>query len=377
MQKPPAVGAAAAKRHADERDKKIKRHKEVFDFATNSEQSDPSRGEMRQWWCTYCFQRIAGCGINSEVRTCAKARAHKGFGRRVRLSWKILRNNPRAKDFLLAAREHQWIRDLTGDGDIESNPGPDVNNPIQTKPNELKVLSFNAGGGKGTWASLDLIFGEHPHVVFLQETALLPTEASGFINHVQQKGYHAFFAGAQCEGQRPHGGAMVLVRKSLKCSPAWASTQRGGAAQAVWINGTMCVSVYLAPVQEAISLADEIAALILSLPPQHPWVLAGDFNFLPTQHPFLTTLEELGGVTVAPMEPTRWAGQRAIDYFYTNVHLDNLETLPFKVSDHKMLVARWCAHTQAGPSHVLKKSPMLPPPPKDKVLQWEAFVAQD
>ena len=60
-----------------------------------------------------------------------------------------------------------------------------------------------------------LLNAERPQVVMLQETALLAQEEQAFIAEAGKRGYNGFFSGAQVSSVRPHGGAMMLIRKSL------------------------------------------------------------------------------------------------------------------------------------------------------------------
>ena len=48
--------------------------------------------------------------------------------------------------------EEKWIRDLTQDGDVEPNPGPQG-----ACAENQHCFTWNAGGGKGAWSALDLL----------------------------------------------------------------------------------------------------------------------------------------------------------------------------------------------------------------------------
>ena len=101
---------------------------------------------------------------------------------------------------------------------------------------------------------------------------------------------------------------MVLVKTRFKSSPAWDHHAKGGAAQAVWIEGTLVVSCYLAPVAESSEVADEVAAVISSVSHQK-WLVGGDFNCLPNENPLPA---QLNGEVLRPNVSTRWASERCI-----------------------------------------------------------------
>lgn len=68
------------------------------------------------------------------------------------------------------------------------------------------------------------------------------------------------------------------------------------------LGGTMVISVYLAPNDEARTVADEVAAVLLSLPCKTNWVLGGDWNEPPKHNILRGLLSDLGGrPAIAPL----------------------------------------------------------------------------
>ena len=146
-------------------------------------------------------------------------------------------------------------------------------------------------------------------------------------------------------------------------------------AQAVWVNGTLCFSAYLAPRPEARRIADEIASVVLSLPCKHQWIIGGDFNVLPENNPLTESLTEAGGTIVAPVEPTRWEGNRVIDYFFANSDVHRALALDLRLSDHKVVAASWSTGEPVTDQYVAQNAPTLPcvPPEKKTGLDLSSF----
>jgi hypothetical protein len=377
-----------------------------------------------QFWCRQCLAKLGGYGGNSKAQneklTCAQVKALPKAHIRVRRAWGQIQHRPTKDGQPLWEQLSPWVRNLLEDGDINRQPGPChlasvascspglalpprggltprllamlreklVWDGIQPHPGPRSrrgsqqrrqagttMWSLNVGGGVGTWRVLDTLSHYRPDVVLLQETALQGSEAAGFQTHARKVGYHSYFSGAQLQAHRPHGGAMVLVKTSLCSRPAWSFTDKGGAAQAVWVNGALLTSVYLAPVPESSQVVDEVAAVVLSLPVAQQWALGGDFNCLPAENPFHLSLDGLGGCASFPPNPTRWDGHRCIDYFLGTLAFVQVHTLPDKLSDHTIVQATWTEVTAQHTPYALSKYPVLPAPqvPED---QWQAMVGQ-
>lgn len=62
--------------------------------------------------------------------------------------------------------------------------------------------------------------------------------------------------------------------------------------------------------------------------------LGGDFNATPDENPFLYTLEDLNSQCWNPSVPTRWSGDRCIDYFLGNMPPTSIVALEHVVADH-------------------------------------------
>ena len=368
--KSPRIAEAAKKTAAKKRQKNLKGHV-VFDFAADPEKTT-RWGEKSQWWCANCLQLLGEHGHSKRnlVPGCKTARKQKGTPVRIRRAWKVLKQRPEAVELRKKALENAWIRDLVEDGDVESQPGPSaldlMTDGLDSSP-PMKIMTFNSGGAKGAWSSLSLLLAEKPQIVLLQETAFDEAEAAGFAAQAKKEGFHAFFAGAQTSG--PHGGAMMLVQETLRSRPAWKFNEIGGAAQAVWVNGTLCFSAYLAPRPDARRVADEIASVILSLPCNHQWLIGGDFNVLP-ENPMTETLTEVGGTITAPVEPARWEGKRIIDYLFANGEVHQALNLDLRLSDHKVVVASWSTGGQVSDQYVVQKAPTLPCVQLEKQQAW-------
>ena len=331
-----------------------------------------SKEKARFLTCTRCL-RVAGgdwgrkCqGANATNKS--KLRAHwqdtSPQNRKLLLRiWGLTKEQVNARLGLgkrglsLALRNHKRKK-LVFDG-IERQPGPSsgCTNPDRTY---TSLWTINCGGAKGAWQVVNHELSNGPPLMLLQETALSEHEARSYGAAAFKQGYHAYFSGCERTSRREHGGAMILAKTSLKSASAWAFKDRGGAAQAVWLNGVLVISVYLAPVPESWKVVDEVAALVFSLSPEQSWLLGGDFNCLPSENPFSNTLSGLGGQLFQPNCPTRWNSDRCIDYYFTNMQLVPARTLEKKVADHKIVASAWQHVMPQVADYVVRTPPVLP-----------------
>ena len=199
---------------------------------------------------------------------------------------------------------------------------------------DLRLFGRATGGAPKTWTLLTHVKTHCPNVVFLQEVAWDTREWVAFSKAAARAGYTSFFSGTPNMARK--GGAAVLIRKHLPSRPAWRFADDGGAAQLIWAGGYFLGSIYLAPNYEP-AACDEISARLLALASQYAWLLGGDFNAEPQENPFCHSLDELGCNLFSPCSPTRWEGQRCIDYFVGNHSWSQPEVLEHKVADHKVV----------------------------------------
>ena len=222
-----------------------------------------------------------------------------------------------------AASKHgvldSWKRDVCEDGDVHPNPGP---------CSSWRVVSLNVGGVPGTWKAIDaFLLDKSVAVLALQEVSACDNELSSIRRKALASGYRFYHqpgvpsvAHGIC---RRHGGVSLFVRSSLRQRPAFALAGDDSQCLGVWVDGWLLVSAYCPPRPDHVSAA-ELSALLLDaftaneVAPTQPWLIAGDFNELVGASAVDTTMACFGGEVVTVDEPTRWEGNRCIDWMITN-----------------------------------------------------------
>ena len=217
----------------------------------------------------------------------------------------------------------------------------------------LKIWTINTGGAPKAWQIFSCLRCDSndtksteatsaslaPGIIAIQEAAFSDNEFTAFTAEARKFGYHAFHSGAEpvANSRRMEGGAVFLVRRDLPCRLLWKTKSSGGAALAVWIGHVLFLSVYLPPRPESCELVDEVTALVSTLPPRQIWLMGADFNAAPQENPFQYTLNSVGYQMSYPPNPTRWEGKRILDYCLGNVNVQQMTTLDFRLSDHKIV----------------------------------------
>ena len=181
------------------------------------------------------------------------------------------------------------------------------------------------------------------HAAAVQEITLSQKELVSFKHYAFTKGYRFFGQlGAHLAGH-PSRGAGVLVHKHLKSHllNQWGNHE----CQAVGVNieGLNLLSVYVSVRSYSPQVPQEILQFLTEQIPQKPWLMVGDFNNEPHEYDLIQVLKEEGASVLAVtdeqgrLQPTRFEGNRAIDYGITNSvgAFSKPQFLEAKVSDHK------------------------------------------
>jgi len=266
-----------------------------------------------------------------------------------------------------------------------SHPGP-RSRKLRNLDQHVPVWTCNIQGPKHSWTLQQLLQTQEqaPQIVLLQECSFSQAEWTTFQKTCWSLGYRSFFSGAQSTVNRHHGGAAVLVKSSLPCRPAWSQTHKGGSAQAVWVGSTLVISTYLAPNSDAETVSAAVAQTVHSLAPRHRFILGGDYNATPEENPFLHFLIPREFRIHATQTPTRWQGNRDIDYYISNLEPTEVETLPDVVADHKIAKTFFDLSTepvlgfqQANIPRILPKDPEVAERIQIKLAQlWPQFSTQ-
>ena len=220
------------------------------------------------------------------------------------------------------ANSQGWIRDLT-------HPGP-----------HLHVVSINAGGLAGTWRAVEeLISVGKVDVLGVQEVAASDSELLALRRAALKNGYRIFHVAGNptCEGWgavRQRGGVALFARLLFKIHPAISFVGLDSQCVGVWLDGWFLATAYAPPgyndepVLELASGTSFFSTLV--------WLVFGDFNELVGASKLEIALSAFGGAAVSVDKPTRWEGQRCVDWALTSRPLtcDQPELLDVALSDH-------------------------------------------
>jgi hypothetical protein len=207
-------------------------------------------------------------------------------------------------------------KDLTEDGDVHPHPGP-----------SLRTVTLNCGGLSGSWRAVkEFLPSANMDVLFLQEIWASTPEVQSLRRFVSKHGFrfsHAPGSIVSVSGSAPRqrGGVALLVRNCLRARPAWSWSGTDSQFVGVWVDGWLLASVYACPGHDDVPVFDLLEALIpwmAQVPMTQPWLISGDFNELVPTSKLREGLTAFGGVSVSVEKPTRWEGDRCIDWAITN-----------------------------------------------------------
>lgn len=241
----------------------------------------------------------------------------------------------------------RWWRDLTQDGDVESNPGPQ---PIMT------MAFLNTNGYNGCWSALDHLAGKCD-LLGLSETHTVGWQHDQVTQKLQHLGYRAWGIPANTTldslgRTRYHGGIIFALAITLPGVKVFETQGSHGSFLAFDLQ--QCFLGFLwarSGLTSDSEMWDSLLKVHAMAAQQHcPYLFAGDWNRTPAENCFLQTTGTLAAATDpdGSLIPTRWqtlrsVPARCIDYVVT-VRLDN-----HKVSDRKIARCQWQRQVQLTP----------------------------
>ena len=250
--------------------------------------------------------------------------------------------------------------------------------------------SFNVTvcGPRGMWAAHQHWAVDEPKdVVALQELCVLDSEWQAFARAASRSGYHAYHqAGGLTKDRwgnpRAVGGVGLLVAKGLRQRLVY--SDHGDFAQllVVAVNGWHVGSGYAPPTHHGIPQS-ELCSLLsdwccLRAGQTQKWILATDANETPDNSEILTHCAAMGAYAKLVNRPTRWKGNREIDFLVTNDPESLAETkcLGIKLSDHVPLSTkvRCCSHETLRGS--LQPTPCFDKPVGVSSELWRDLISQ-
>ena len=226
-------------------------------------------------------------------------------------------------------------------GDVEPHPGPRCRKKSRSN---LCWWNLNTGGAHSAWELLDTASETQVDVITIQESQMHDNEYTAYSKRAWEYGYTAqVSAGPPTRDRWGHsrakGGVITLIRRQLAHAHAFSIHGKGGQAVASWIDGTLCINVYVAHSDEQTCFFDEIYQSFLAIAIDAPFIFVGDWNTVPADNVMFALLQDVNGWELSPNEPTRWRGTRVIDYAICNFARQSAAIclLPHAFSDHRLI----------------------------------------
>ena len=240
-------------------------------------------------------------------------------------------------------RACSWYRDLTADGDIESNPGP-------SKAQSMECCAVNVNGRENAWAVARAVVQQRPAVAILQQHCMLSDKQADLTNFLNKRGYRSWWVAPPMArnilGQAyTSGGVAIFVHKDKTAREIHRHVTADGQAILLQLDHVYLIGAYLPPRRlqpnNTLTILDE---WVCSFGSQDPVFMLADFNAEPELAQRWTHLAGGGAVKTVlgpdgkPL-PTRWNGKRCIDWAWCSHPgmLTNLKFSDMVIADHKVL----------------------------------------
>ena len=187
---------------------------------------------------------------------------------------------------------------------------------VQSAPNAWKVLE-------------DVNVDVFP-VITMQECRMSQTDFDAFQNRAKLKGYITHWQPGQVSTGRwgtpwQNGGVITLVSKNIPHKIEATFCSSDGQLLVIRIASFLLHNVYLRPTADKDAFLESCFDLLLH--GSTPFLCVGDWNLEPNENPFVDAVSPMNGWLLAVHEstepsrlrPTRWDGNRTLDYVITNL----------------------------------------------------------
>ena len=250
-------------------------------------------------------------------------------------------------------------------------------------PTNLKVVTLNTQSSSNTWAFLhQVLTGSDIDVALLQEVSFNPSEAAAFSRYLRKKEFSFYYQKGspnRRQGNGCSGGVGLLVRKTLPQRFAFADGDQEAQSLFVWVGGVLFGSIYAPPTEESPARAAAMfldALISCNVQASATWCVGGDFNEVPSHSHFEDVAGAMHGSVCGLGAPTRWDGNREIDFFLVNCPdlASAVSSLALKLSDHKILQMQLAVSVQSPTTASLQKGPDLTKPTHVESEQWREVV---
>ena len=298
---------------------------------------------------------------------------HAGDAKRRRQAAGLnLKGRIRAKGLLHFQRE-KMVRE-----GVEPNPGP--------SSCSWHGVTLNCGSGAASWAVVDEICDGklRPDVLCLQETCFTPSSLAAASRKLAFKGFRLWATPPDnsVSGQFKRGVAMV-VKLSLNATHVSNFSDPSGQVVVGQVGQTLIVSIWRSE-REGVDQTPilyhlgEILTQAASF--RQNVVLTGDWNWTPEENLFVRSGEfQLLAMNDADgYVPTRWKGERAIDYTLLSHGLDGsaVALLPQVFGDHKAFHFKISTPASHGDTLVTARTARLHKPVGCSLEDWHAAVTE-
>ena len=211
-------------------------------------------------------------------------------------------------------------------------------------------------------------------------------EWSTYTRHAAKQGFIGYYEPGQptCDrwrNQAPRGGVAVFVSKRLRQLRVAAFSGQHSQMLVASAQGYEFASLYVPPGHGGVPDTEACAFLtewLSSQSAQQPWVLGTEVNAEVDDCESLQLLTSFGGYPKRVFRPTRWEGNREIDFLVTNrpALLGDPNTLTARISDHVPLVASLPSAEEDVKQGTLKPTPNFAKPETIEAAHWRLQMKQ-
>lgn len=222
------------------------------------------------------------------------------------------------------------------------------NHTVRASNGNISCVCINAEGRNKTWEFTRVYTDLRYDMIFIQEIAMNEDYHVAFVGQAHNWGYQAFLTNCKeitkRDGQESlQGGVAVLVNRRWKARRASSHISEDGENVLVGIGCAIVGSVYSRPRRLDGDLEESLRRDIFAEDSRRAWMLAGDWNLECQENIYQEALAERGAYITQTREtdgeptPTRWRGERAVDYTISNRprNIKHMRTDDVKLSDHK------------------------------------------
>lgn len=206
---------------------------------------------------------------------------------------------------------------------------------------EIHAWTINVAGLRGFYELLGNLGATHwnqrPGAVLIQEMQNNPEDWLAVQQKIMKLGYKAFPSSSVLKGTGKKG-VLTLIKTALDAKMLSENTTVNGSAVGVIVGDTLVCNNYSRPHETVMERAAELQDWIHGMNWKGPLFVGGDWNEVPDDHWVGALAAALNLNTFSTDSPTRWDGDRCIDFVLANGYfIENMKIESPKISDHKVV----------------------------------------